>query len=88
MKTAALATTLFLLGTGASLAGAGAPVPEGSQTPPPSGRPSAALDDAKCEGVRGLTVQVQPATGSSVPAHVPLAFVGLHRQLTLTPVPW
>ena len=51
MKTAALATTLFLLGTGASLAGAGAPVPEGSQTPPPSGRPSAALDDAKCEGV-------------------------------------
>ena len=51
MKTAALATTLFLFGTGASLAGAGAPVPEGSQTPPPSGRPSAALDDAKCEGV-------------------------------------
>ena len=51
MKTAALATTLFLLGTGASLAGAGAPVPEGSQTPPSSGRPSAPLDDAKCEGV-------------------------------------
>jgi hypothetical protein len=24
---------------------------EGSQTPPPSGRPSAALDDAKCESV-------------------------------------
>ena len=52
MKTVALATTLMLLGTGLSLAGAGAPVPEGSQTPPPSGRPSAALDDAKCEGVK------------------------------------
>ena len=51
MKTVALATTLMLLGTSLSLAGAGAPVPEGSQTPPPSGRPSAALDDAKCESV-------------------------------------
>jgi hypothetical protein len=48
MKTVALAITLILVGTGASLAGAGAPVPEGSQIPPPSGRPS---DDAKCEGV-------------------------------------
>lgn len=28
--------------------GAGAPVPEGSQTPPSSGRPSAPLDDAAC----------------------------------------
>src|SRR6478609_2195761 len=51
MKTATLAATLLLLGTGLSFAGAGAPVPEGSQTPPPSGRPSAALDDAKCETV-------------------------------------
>ena len=51
MKSVALAATLLLLGTGFSFAGAGAPVPEGSQTPPPSGRPSAALDDAKCESV-------------------------------------
>ena len=49
MKTLALAATAILLGTGLAFAGAGAPVPEGSQTPPPSGRPSAALDDAKCE---------------------------------------
>ena len=51
MRTPTLATTLLLLGTGLSFAGAGAPVPEGSQTPPPSGRPSAALDDANCESV-------------------------------------
>ena len=30
----------ILLGLAAALAGAGAPVPEGSQTPPPSGRPA------------------------------------------------
>ena len=33
MRTPTLATTLLLLGTGLSFAGAGAPVPEGSQTP-------------------------------------------------------
>src|SRR6187402_3054900 len=51
MKSVALPATLLLLGTGFSFAGAGAPVPEGSQTPPPSGRPSAPLDDAKCGSV-------------------------------------
>src|SRR5688572_5819129 len=51
MKSAAIAATMILLGTHAALAGAGAPVPEGSQEPPPSGRPSAALDDAKCQSV-------------------------------------
>jgi hypothetical protein len=51
MKSAAIALITILLGIGAALAGAGAPVPEGSQNPPPSGRPSAALDDAKCESV-------------------------------------
>jgi hypothetical protein len=40
-----------LLGMASALAGAGAPVPEGSQTPPPSGRPSAPLDDAACQDV-------------------------------------
>jgi hypothetical protein len=51
MKTATLAVSLLILGTGLAFAGAGAPVPEGSQTPPPSGRPGAILDDAKCESV-------------------------------------
>jgi hypothetical protein len=51
MKAVTLAATMILLGTGLCFAGAGAPVPEGSQTPPASGRPSAALDDAKCESV-------------------------------------
>jgi hypothetical protein len=47
-----LATSLtLLLGIGSAVAGAGAPTPEGSQTPPPSGRPSAALDDAACQEV-------------------------------------
>jgi hypothetical protein len=51
MKSVALAVTMILLGTSGAFAGAGAPVPEGSQTPPPSGRPSAAFDDTKCESV-------------------------------------
>jgi hypothetical protein len=51
MKSATLTVIMVLLGTSAALAGAGAPVPEGSQNPPPSGRPRAALDDAKCESV-------------------------------------
>jgi EF hand len=51
MKSVTLAMTMILLGTSWAFAGAGAPVPEGSQNPPSSGRPSAALDDAKCESV-------------------------------------
>ena len=51
MKSVALAVTMILLGTSGAFAVAGAPVPEGSQTPPPSGRPSAAFDDTKCESV-------------------------------------
>jgi len=47
-----LATSLIvLLGVGSAVAGAGAPTPEGSQTPPPSGRPSAALDASACQEV-------------------------------------
>ena len=45
-------TTLSLLGmTSFALAGGGAPVPEGSQKDPPSGRPSEILDDAACDSV-------------------------------------
>jgi hypothetical protein len=52
MKLISLMTCgLLLVGTSAALAGAGAPVPEGTQEPKPSGRPSAVLDDAKCESV-------------------------------------
>jgi hypothetical protein len=51
MKLIALTAAALVLGAGYAFAGAGAPVPEGSQTPPPSGRPSAALDDATCQSV-------------------------------------
>lgn len=51
MKFATMTFATVLLSAGYALAGAGAPVPEGSQTPPSSGRPSAALDDAKCQSV-------------------------------------
>jgi hypothetical protein len=51
MKLAMLTSSAFLLSTTLALAGAGAPVPEGSQKPQPSGRPSAVLDDAQCESV-------------------------------------
>src|SRR4029078_11477884 len=51
MKCLPIAAFTILLSTTAAMAGAGAPVPEGSQNPPPSGRPSAALDDvARQEG--------------------------------------
>ena len=49
MKSAALTFVALLLTAGYAYAGAGAPVPEGSQTPPPSGRPSAMLDDTACQ---------------------------------------
>jgi len=51
MKRAALTLAALLLTAGYAYAGAGAPVPEGSQTPPPSGRPSAMLDDTACQDV-------------------------------------
>jgi hypothetical protein len=51
MKLVTLTTAALLLSAGYAFAGAGAPVPEGSQNPPPSGRPSAALDDATCQSV-------------------------------------
>ena len=51
MKLVIVSSVAMLLGVGFAFAGAGAPVPEGSQTPPPSGRPSAPLDDAACQDV-------------------------------------
>ena len=51
MKLAAITATAVLLSAGYAFAGAGAPVPEGSQNDASSGRPSAVLDDAKCQSV-------------------------------------
>jgi EF hand len=51
MNLAAYAVLATLAATGTAFAGGGAPVPEGSQEPNPSGRPSAVLDDAKCQTV-------------------------------------
>jgi hypothetical protein len=51
MKLAIMTSAAILLGATSAFAGAGAPVPEGSQSPDPSGRPSAVLDDAKCDSV-------------------------------------
>jgi len=51
MKLAILTSVAILLSASYALAGGGAPVPDGSQTPDPSGRPSAVLDDSKCQSV-------------------------------------
>ena len=51
MKLAALTAVAVILSAGYAFAGGGAPVPEGSQNPPPSGRPSATLDDAACQSI-------------------------------------
>jgi EF hand len=49
MKLAIFTATAVLLSAGYAFAGAGAAVPEGSQSGAPSGRPSAVLDDAACQ---------------------------------------
>lgn len=51
MRVVTFTAMAVLFSAGYAFAGAGAPVPEGSQNPPPSGRPSAALDDATCQSV-------------------------------------
>lgn len=51
MKLATFTAMAVLLSAGYAFAGAGAPVPEGSQSGEPSGRPSAVLDDAACQNV-------------------------------------
>jgi hypothetical protein len=51
MRIAIMTCVAVLLTAGYAFAGAGAPVPEGSQNPPPSGRPTAPLDDAACQSV-------------------------------------
>jgi EF hand len=51
MKLATYAAMAVLFSAGYAFAGAGAPVPEGSQSGESSGRPSAVLDDAACQNV-------------------------------------
>ena len=51
MKLATFTAVAVLFSGGYAFAGAGAPVPEGSQSGEPSGRPSAVLDDAACQNV-------------------------------------
>jgi len=48
MKIATVAALTVLLGAGYAYAGGGAPVPEGSQKDPPSGRPGKVLSEAEC----------------------------------------
>ena len=51
MKLATFSAVALVFSAGYAFAGAGAPVPEGSQSGEPSGRPSAVLDDAACQSV-------------------------------------
>jgi hypothetical protein len=55
MKLATLSALALLFGSGYALAGGGAPVPAIPESSPPSGRPSAVLDDTKCQAVWSLT---------------------------------
>ena len=48
MKLTTFTAVAVLMSAGYAFAGAGAPVPEGSQKDPPSGRPGKILTDAEC----------------------------------------
>jgi len=48
MKLATFAAAALLVSAGYAIAGGGAPVPEGSQKEPPSGRPGKVLSEAEC----------------------------------------
>ncbi len=48
MKLTTFTAMALLMSAGYAFAGAGAPVPEGSQKDPPSGRPGKILTDAEC----------------------------------------
>lgn len=55
MRVSTLAALAVILSAGTAFAGGGAPVPETPEGGPPSGRPSAVLDDAKCEELWSMT---------------------------------
>ena len=48
MKLTTFTAVAVLMSAGYAFAGAGAPVPEGSQKDPPSGRPGKVLTDTQC----------------------------------------
>jgi hypothetical protein len=68
MKIATVAALAVLLSAGSAYAGAGAPVPEGSQKDSPSGRPGKILSEAECTsawqtaGPEGDTLSKDKAT--------------------------
>jgi hypothetical protein len=64
MKIATLSALALLLGSGYALAGGGAPVPPIPESSPPTGRPSAVLDDAKCEAIWNTTKRDNDELGS------------------------
>lgn len=51
MKRSVTAFVLLLSSSTLAFAGGGAPVPEGTQEPDPSGRPGKVLDQAECQNV-------------------------------------
>ena len=51
MKLTTLTVLATVLGAGTAFAGGGAPVPEKPEGGPPSGRPTAVLDEQKCQQV-------------------------------------
>jgi hypothetical protein len=55
MKLSTISALATIVGTSYAFAGAGAPVPEKPEGGPPSGRPGAILDDAKCQAVWSMT---------------------------------
>ena len=55
MKLSTFTALATIVGTSYAFAGAGAPVPEKPEGGPPSGRPGAILDDAKCQAVWSMT---------------------------------
>jgi hypothetical protein len=55
MRLATMTALAMLMSTGYAFAGGGAPVPPTPQGGDSSGRPSAILDDAKCQSVWSLT---------------------------------
>jgi len=68
MKLATFAAAALLVSASYALAGGGAPVPEGSQKEPPSGRPGKVLTEAECTkawetaGPAGDTLSKEKAT--------------------------
>jgi hypothetical protein len=75
MKLATFTAMAVLLSAGYAFAGGGAPVPEGSQSGEPSGRPSAVLDDAACQSVWKLA----SADGDTLSSDKALPYILISR---------